>query len=143
MQESRQVVPGQQEEGYEVKVYAATSAHRVHHIFADLKDAEAYEGADEVIEWDVLDHPVERRPWYEIIWSPKIEDREQIPGFRMANPHEACWQRDYTESDTGYVSLHWASRGHEVVLCVQGWELDRVRKVYAEQRAQYLDENSL
>jgi len=125
-----------------VKVYVATSGeysdYRIQHIFASREDAEAYEGADDVIEWEVLEHPVERRAWYEIIWSPKIEDRDQIPGFRMANPDESSWPRDYTGNDSGYATHHWTSRGREVVLCVQGWELDRVRKVYSEQRAQYL-----
>jgi hypothetical protein len=125
-----------------MKVYVATSGeysdYRVQHIFANREDAEAYAGADEVTEWDVLDHPVEQRQWYQLIWSPKIEDREHVPGYRMGNPHEQTWQEDYTGNDPGYAAHHWTARGSEVVLCVQGWELDRVRKVYSEQRAQYL-----
>lgn len=123
-----------------MKVFVATSGEysdfRIQHIFANREDAEAYEGADDVIEYEVLEAPVERRPWHEIIWSPKIPDRPG-DGFAMANPHYAAWPRDYT-GDPGYATHHWASRRQEVVLCVQGWNPDRVHKVYSEQRAKYL-----
>lgn len=127
-----------------MKVYVATSGeysdYRIQHIFANREDAEAYAGSDDVTEWDVLDHPVEQRAWYQLIWSPKIQDREHVPGYRMGNPYEQTWPEDFN-GDPGYAAHHWTSRGSEVVLCVQGWELDRVRKVYSEQRAQYLAEN--
>lgn len=123
-----------------MKVYVATrgqfNIQRIQHIFANREDAEAYAGADEVTEWDVMDHPIEQDQWHEIIWSAHIGDRE-ADSTHMANPYQTAWPKDYI-SEGGYVTHHWASRGTEVVLCVQGWELDGVLKVYSEQRAKYL-----
>jgi hypothetical protein len=125
-----------------VKVYVATSGeysdYRIQHIFLERRDAEAYEGGDDVVEYEVMEGPVVRRPRYQLIWSPKIEDREQIPGQQMGNPFESVYQEDYLGDDPGYATHNWTARGHELVLYVQGWELDRVRKVYSEQRAIYL-----
>jgi hypothetical protein len=45
--------------------------------------------------------------------------------------------KDYT-GQFGYVTHYWASRTNELALYVEGWELDRVLKVYSEQRAMYL-----
>lgn len=122
-----------------MKVYVVTSGeysdYRIHHIFLERKHAEAYEGGDEVIEWDVLEHPIEQRTWHEIIWSPKIPDRDG-DSLAMSNPHTSEWPRDYG-GEPGYPNHHWTSRGQEIVLCVQGWDPDRVYAVYLEQRSQY------
>lgn len=120
-----------------MKVYVVIrgSGHRIHHIFANREDAEAYEGGDEVIEWDVLEHPIEQRTWYEVMWSPKIPDRTGET-MAMSNPHTSAWQRDYN-GEPGYPTHTWNYRGDEVVLLVQGWDPDKVHAVFLEQRAQY------
>lgn len=120
-----------------MKVYVVVrGANRIKHIFANRVDAEMYEGGDEVIEWDVLEHPIEQRTWHGVMWTPKIPDRDSDNGA-MSNPHTSAWQKDFTGSDYAHVTYHWASRGQEVVLCVQGWDPQLVHKLYTEQRAQY------
>ena len=122
-----------------MKVYIATSGEysdfRIRHVFADYDDACGYQGADEVTEYEVQEGPVEQRFWYTVIWTPTIPDRED-DGLYVANPNEHASPRDFTGGEQA--SHHWATRGREVVLCVQGWDLERVHKVYSEQRAQYL-----
>jgi hypothetical protein len=126
-------------ESADVKVYIATSGQysdfRIQHVFANREDAEEYGGADDVTEYEVQEGPVPRRCWYTILWTPAVPDREG-DGLFMANPHERGEARDFTGGDQA--SHHWTMRQNETVLCVQGWDLDRVHKVYSEQRAQYL-----
>lgn len=122
-----------------MKVYIATSGEysdfRIRHVFAKRRDAESYQGADDVTEYEVQEGPVEQRPWYTVFWTATAPDRPS-DGMWLSNPNEYATPRDYTGGDAA--SHHWATRGRETVLVVQGWDLQRVHKVYSEQRAQYL-----
>jgi hypothetical protein len=125
-----------------VKVYIATSGeysdYRICHVFARQEDAEDYAGADDVIEYEVLDHPVEMRPLHGLMWSPEIPDREGT-SLALANPYESSWPEDF-DGDARRVTHTWHGPPQRTgpVLQVSGWDRDRVRKVYSEQRAQYL-----
>lgn len=122
-----------------MKVYVATSGEysdfRIKHVFAKREDAEAYRGADDVIEYDLMEEPVEQRYWYTVLWTATTPDREG-DGLYLSNPFERGEPRDYVGGEPA--SHHWTVRQHETVLIVQGWDLERVHKVYSEQRAQYL-----
>jgi hypothetical protein len=123
-----------------VKVYLATageySDYRVLHVFARREDAESYPLGEDVEEREVRDGPVEVRMWHELRWAPHLGDRPR-DSLREANPVEYRELKDFEGGqDAGYV---W-SRDHMGYdhLRVDGWDPGRVRKVYSEQRAQYL-----
>jgi hypothetical protein len=125
-----------------MKVYLATegeySDYRVLHAFARREDAEAYEGADRVEEFDLREGPVEMRPWHTLTWNPGIGDRERTSSA-LENPFVQSWPQDF-DGDERNVSHAWHGPPQLTgpVLHIQGWDLDRIRKVYSEQRAQYL-----
>jgi hypothetical protein len=125
-----------------MKVYLATSGeysdYRVCHVFARREDAEAYEGSDHVEEYEVRDGPVEMRTWYRFIWLAGSPDRER-DGLQPANPHWYTEQRDF-DGDPRHVRHHWHGPPERTgrVLEIEGWDLSRIKKVYSEQRAQYL-----
>ena len=125
-----------------MKVYVATSGeysdYRIAHVFARREDADAYQGADQTEEYEVRDGPVEMRPKHGLIWSPGIPDREAT-SLALANPHESSWPEDF-DGDERNVSHTWLGppQRTDPVLQVRGWDLQRVRKVYSEQRAQHL-----
>lgn len=130
-----------------VKVYVATSGeysdYRIEHVFARQQDAEAYQGADRVDEYEVRDGPVEMRPWHTITWNPDLGDREH-DSMRLANPLESAWPKDF-DGRPEYAAHHWAGPPERTgpVLYVEGWDLQRVRKVYSEQRAQHIARQDL
>lgn len=124
-----------------VKVYLATrgeySDYRVAHVFARREDAEAYKLADNVEERELHDGPVEVRRWHEMRWEPRLGDRAG-DGFALPNPHEDSEYRDF-DGQPGRAEHQWMGMGPgRMRLTVGGWDLARVRKVYSEQRAQYL-----
>lgn len=128
-----------------MKVYAATSGeysdYRVEHIFARREDAETYEGGDRVEEFEVRMGPVEMRPWHTLVWRASAPDLEK-DGVRLdepRNPFEQHWPKDF-DGRPDYVAHHWAGPPERtgLVLHVEGWDPQRVRKVYSEQRAQCL-----
>ncbi len=125
-----------------MKVYLATSGeysdYQIAHVFARKEDAEAYQGATRVEEFEVRDGPVEMRPWHTLIWSPDIGNREG-DGLALANPHESSWPKDF-DGKPRNVTHAWYGPPQRTgpILYVEGWDLDRARKVYSEQRAQFL-----
>jgi hypothetical protein len=120
-----------------VKVYLATageySDYRVLHAFARREDAEAYKLGEEVIELEVHDGPVEVRRWHYLNWRPGHPDQQDPNWPFSANPQVYDEPRDF-DGNEKYAEHRW----YESVLNVQGWDLTLVKKVYSEQRAQYL-----
>jgi len=123
-------------------IYLATageySDYCVLHAFARKEDAEAYPLGDRVEECEVHDGPVEVRTWHTLYWDPAQPDREGEAG-RYGNPWTHSYQQDF-DGKPGNVSHHWDGRYHAPEirkLRVEGWDLDRIKKVYSEQRAQY------
>jgi hypothetical protein len=121
-----------------VKVYLATSGeysdYRVQHVFTRREDAESYALGDDVMECEVHDGPVEVRDWHEIRWYPAMADQEG-DSYRIANPREYQDLRDF-DGRPDHVQHRWNLNG--TMLLVEGWDLQRVRKTYSEQRAQRL-----
>jgi hypothetical protein len=124
-----------------VKVYVATSGeysdYRIEHVFAREEDAGAYQGADSVHEYEVQEGPVEMRPWHTLIWHPGPD--HEGDSLRLANPYESSWPQDF-DGRPEYVTHHWHGPPERTgpILYVEGWDLNRVRKVYSEQRAQHI-----
>lgn len=129
-----------------MKVYVATSGEysgRFNaYVFTKREDAEAYAGPDNVEEHELREGPVERRPRHVLTWNPALPDRDADPGLReLVNPHE--WERlEDFDGRAQNVTYAWIPPSHFVpavsdLLQVEGWDLERVRKVYTEQRAQY------
>jgi hypothetical protein len=116
-------------------VYLATSGqysdYRVQHVFTRREDAESYALADHVEERELHDGPVEVRDWHELVWKPG----------KAGDPWEQAEPRDF-DGREGHAQHHWRTLDWrtppEVVLTVTGWDLERVRKTYSEQRAMYL-----
>jgi hypothetical protein len=123
-------------------IYLATSGeysdYGVRHAFARKEDAEAYPLGDHVEEYELHDGPVEVRTWHVLYWDPVQPDHEKEAG-RYGNP----WMDEHLQDfggKPGNISHRWEGRYHapEIKkLRVEGWDPDRVRKVYSEQRAQY------
>ena len=119
-------------------IYLATageySDYQVCRAFAKREDAESYALGDRVEEFEIHDGPVEVRPWHMLNWRADQPDQEAESGFYVANPHMWDMPRDYDDNER-HVEHTWSNGIH---LNVQGWDPDRVRKVYSEQRAQFL-----
>ncbi len=123
-----------------MKVYLATSGEysdfRVQQVFARREDAEAYDLGDDVQEFELRDGPVETRIEHRLYWNPQIEDREET-ATAMANPWFATERLDF-DGQPHRVEHQWNHGARGSNLTVKGWELERIRKVYSEQRAQHL-----
>lgn len=120
-------------------VYLATageySSFRVLHVFAREEDAKSYKLGDDVYEFEVRSGPVEVRTWYKLTWrgdrgpdwKPRIE-ADELRDFDGNEKHvEHRWSRAHMQEIKGNAHL-----------TVEGWDLALVKKVYSEQRAQYL-----
>ena len=125
-------------------VYLATSGEHddfaVQAVFTNRADAEAYELADDVIEHEVHDGPIEVRTWHELRWHSWQGDMEEAPGKQVANPAEYTSRVPF-RGDPEEVVHTWEPFGKQfpddwLVLVVKGWDLDAVRRVYSEQRNQ-------
>jgi hypothetical protein len=123
-------------------VYLATSGeysdYRVQHVFAKRGDAEAYALGDDVKELEVRDGPVEVRTWHMLMWHAERPDRE-ADNLATANPAQFSSLKDF-DGDPRNVTHAWYGPPERTgpVLHVEGWDLRRIRKVYSEQRAQFL-----
>lgn len=123
-------------------VYLATageySDYRVKHAFARREDAESYKlGDNDVLELEVHEGPVEVRRWYELRWWPAHGDHDGR-GLAEPNPWTDSEYRDY-DGDEKHAEHRWMDLNPaRALLVVGGWDLALVKKVYSEQRAQYL-----
>lgn len=94
-------------------------------------------------ELEVREGPVEVRRWYVLRWWPGRPDREgQADWQASANPWvSADEQRDF-DGNEKHAEHQWIDqsniRASQMLLIVGGWDLSLVKKVYSEQRAQYL-----
>ena len=128
------------------KVYLAVSGeysdYRVQHVFARREDAEAYELGDDVEERELQEGPVEVRTWHMLLWDARIGDREGTNPFESAQRKDFDGRAQHAEHqwhgdrDARYPERAGASAAGPR-LYIGGWDLDRVRKVYSEQRAQH------
>jgi hypothetical protein len=124
-----------------VKVYLATrgeySDFRVCHAFARRQDAEGYKLGDDVMELEVRDGPVEVRCWYHLTWRGDRADRMGEDGRGLPNPYAYAGDERHVEHRWSRAHLQAEDTGN-AHLQVEGWDLALVKKVYSEQRAQYL-----
>lgn len=129
-----------------MKVYVATAGEysdfQVVGVFTRQEDAWAYELGDGVEEYELHDGPVEVRSWHHLVWSPNVPDRDRGGDYaEMANPHAWSELREF-DGHPNRAEHRWDSRWYRdaeyPILLVEGWDLERVRKVYSEQRAQHL-----
>lgn len=140
-----------------MKVYLATSGsysdYQVLHVFTRREDAEAYPLADEVEEFDLHEGPVETRIWHSLTWWPDEPDGDHevpMPGGGGCEPHmltltnprpmqASPWDFD---GRPNHVEHRWrsgsATNGRSS-LVVEGWDRERVVKVYGELRAAWLN----
>ena len=128
------------------KVYIATSGEysdfRVEAVFANEADAEAYELGGSVEEYELHDGPKEVRTWYRLQWSTYLPDRPETSSH-LSNPHISTDREPYDGNPRHCTHKFYDDWGHRESrrLVVQGWDLDRVKKVYGKQRAKWLSEN--
>jgi len=125
-----------------VKVYLATSGeysdYSVLRVFARREDAEAYRLADRVEEYELTEGPADVRPRWHLQWIPGIPDRETTE-HALENPHVWSYDQDFN-SGIQPIFHRWyksAQPGPPPRLDVEGWDRERVMKVYSEQRAQH------
>jgi hypothetical protein len=111
-------------------VYLATageySDYRVKAAFTRREDAEAFPLGDDVLEMELHDGPAEVRQWHELHWNVKSADGRGNP-WTYSEPREF-------DGDEKHAEHFWHNGG----LRVGGRDLSLVKKVYSEQRAQYL-----
>lgn len=131
-----------------MKVYLATSGeysdYTVRKVFLREEDADAYDLADSTTEFEVHEGPVDVRSWHTLTWRTELADAtdRQIAAYDQ-NPATCSSMRDFDGNERNCShswSTAWdsATRTRVPILYVQGWDLDRVRKVYSEQRAQFI-----
>jgi hypothetical protein len=124
-----------------VKVYVVTSGeysdYHIVRIFLNQADANAYQLGDDVSEWDVAEGPVEVRNWYQLCWWPHRPDAE---GRDDPNPWWRNESRDFDDNERACTHRWHEAPGTDrfTSLTIQGWDRERILKVYSEQRAQYL-----
>lgn len=117
-----------------MKVYVATSGeysdYRVQAVFTREQDARDYALADDYLELDLHEGPIEVRNWWVLHWYPQ--------GQRGSEPHLTSRPDDY-DGHANKIRHEWRTT-HQYVpyLHVEGWDKDRILKVYSEQRAQYI-----
>ena len=130
-----------------MKVYLATAGEysdfRVCHAFARREDAEAYKLADEVMELEVHDGPVEVRTWYSLKWRGDRGDFMGTEPRGARNPYVYDGEQRDFDGNEKHVEHRWSKAYMQGIegnahLEVGGWDLALVKKVYGEQRAQYL-----
>ncbi|MCP9947234.1 hypothetical protein [Actinomadura madurae] len=117
-----------------MKVWIATSGsysdYRIEAVFAREEDARAFELGEDFEEYEVHDGPLEVRDWWTLRWFPQ--------GQAGADPYETSDRRAF-DGHPNYARHEWLKDSRHVPhLIVQGWDLERVRKVFSEQRAQWL-----
>lgn len=133
-----------------MKVYLAThgahSDYQVLHAFARREDAEAYELADDVEEFELREGPVETRDWYSLEWYTAEPDGEHtVEGsftnqtYRLTNPRPARSRRRDYDGRPHRVEHSWRPCVRGSSLNVEGWDLERVQKIYGELRAEWLN----
>jgi hypothetical protein len=92
-----------------------------------------------VEEYELTEGPADVRPRYILQWIPAIPDRK-TSGTALENPYVHSYDQDF-DSGVRPIFHHWyesAQPGPPPRLLVEGWDRERVMKVYSEQRAQYL-----
>jgi hypothetical protein len=118
-----------------MKVWLATAGEYsdfcVVKVFAREEDAQAYELADDVEEWEVNEGPILTRNVIRLVWHPARPEGE-------GNPWVFNDRKDVDDSPG--VKHQWvpANPGNETYLVVEGWDAVGVNKVYSEQCAQYI-----
>jgi hypothetical protein len=123
------------------KIYLATageySGYHVVRAFTREEDARSYALADDVEEYELSDGPIEVRTRWTLTWRPHLPDQKN-DGNRVSNPYESHSRRDF-DGRAGHAQHQWTKshRGEDTLL-IGGWDLQRIRKVYSEQRAQYI-----
>lgn len=127
------------------KVYLATSGEYsdfvVRQVFAHEEDAQSYQLADNVLDFELQDGPVEVRLWHTLHWNPKEPDQTGDPDM-LENPWSNARPQEFDDK-ADFVEHRWvdnARRGD--LLIVTGWDRERLMKVYSEQRAKYLAQQS-
>lgn len=124
-----------------MKVYLATSGeysdYRVQQVFVRREDAEGYALGDDVQEFELREGPAETRIEHRLYWNSWTEDREET-ATTGANPWVATERLDF-DGQPHRVEHQWNHNSrHGSHLTVKGWDLVRIRKVYSEQRAQFI-----
>lgn len=100
----------------------------VRYAFTRYDDARAYCIDGEVIELELRDGPVKTRTWHKIFWLPPL------------GPHESSTEKDFDgyPDRVEYAWVHGnAGTPRRSALTVEGWDLNRVREAYGEQRARH------
>jgi hypothetical protein len=120
-----------------MKVYLATKGDyddfQVKRVFARKEDAQTYELADDWEEFEVDEGPVEVRDWHVLVWHTLRPDCVGDLIKTSPNPQIYSRRKDF---DGQPDRLEQSADFDELV--VAGWDLERVQKVYSEQRAQYI-----
>lgn len=98
-------------------------------VFARRQDADGYKLANRVEEFDVDEGPVDVQMFHELRWDLREEREPSVRSYWLERASRPNVTRHILapplDDPTGW--LH-----------VDGWDLDDVRRVYAEQRALYL-----
>lgn len=117
-----------------MKVWIATSGsysdYRIVAVFTREEDADAFELGDSFEEYEVHEGPLEVRDWWTLRWFPQ--------GQTGQDRHESVQRRAF-DGHPNYARHQWQKDGRHVpYLNVEGWDLQRVREVFSEQRAEWI-----
>jgi hypothetical protein len=117
-----------------VKVYIATSGsysdYRIEGVFTREEDAGAFELGEDVEEFELQEGPLEVRDWWTLTWYPQ--------GQHGRDPLTHSARRVF-DGHPNYARHEWNKTSQFVpFLRVEGWDRERVMKVFSEQRAQHI-----
>ncbi|WP_433364111.1 hypothetical protein [Streptosporangium sp. CA-115845] len=97
-------------------------------IFTRREDAEAYELAAHIEEFDLTEGPVEVRTWHTIRWH--LGENQE--------PQERTERRDF-DGNTSTFRATWEGPARRPTAIVVGsWDMETTREAFADERAQYM-----
>ncbi|WP_141576153.1 hypothetical protein [Actinomadura sp. WMMA1423] len=122
-----------------MKVWIATSGsysdYRIEAVFTRPEDARDFELGEDFEEYEVHDGPLEVRDWWTLWWHPQ--------GQHGPDPVVTSDRRTF-DGHPNYARHEWGKTGRHVpFLRVEGWDRERVMKVFSEQRAQWATRNDM
>lgn len=127
-----------------MKVYLATtgsySSYRIAGVFARREDAETYELADDVEEYELRQGPADVRDRVRLFWSTWQPDAERCTElgqrFAIGNPWTDTRRADFADHPARPV-VEWRQHHSGLVLEVHAWTEAEARQVYGDERAMH------
>lgn len=115
--------------------------YKVVRAFANREDADAYGLADDILDMDVDEAPVDVCTWHTISWMPDQDEwsrEEAVPDVGLhENPRRYEHRREFDNTPANFVIHSWTRYR---ALDVEGWDKALVETTYQALRTAHLAE---